>query len=171
MIYNIGSLLVDKPAFLPEDSDLTGFLDLALSTTKSQSLQVSIPVLHLWVKLLSSEQISNAPAVLALIGDLLETCSHRLLRYESLPEDSNNPSILFLNEDIETMPERHAFLGNYARFCNQVIESVVQKQPIDALYHILGQADHALSHLYDGEPPFQRIALFKLTFLQVAYFC
>lgn len=53
------------------------------------------------------------------------------------------------------MPERHAFLGNYSRFCTQVVEQVVQQQPIDALYHILGQADQALDHVYDGEPPFQ----------------
>ena len=121
---------------------------------KNDSLQVSIPALHLWVKFLHSEMISKSPAVQTVIGDLLETCSHRLVRYEALPQGTNNPSITYLNEDIETMPERHAFLGNYARFCNQVVELVVQEQPIDALYHILGQADQVLDHLYDGEPPF-----------------
>ena len=55
------------------------------------------------------------------------------------------------------MPERHAFLGNYARFCRQIVEMIVERQPADALYHILGQADQVLDHLYDGEPPFQSI--------------
>ena len=125
-----------------------------MEVMRNDSLQVSIPALHLWVKLLSSQIISQLPAVQAVVPNLLETCSRRLVRYEALPQDTANPSIMFLNEDIETMPERHAFLGNYARFCNQVIELVVQQAPIDALYHILGQADEVLNHLYDDEPPF-----------------
>ena len=153
-VFNLGRLLGERPAYLPEESDLSGFVSLLMSVMKNDSLQVSIPALHLWVKLLSSDIIAKSPAVQAVIGDLLETCSHRLVRYEALPQDTNNPSLIFLNEDIETMPERHAFLGNYARFCNQVVELVVQQQPIDALYHILGQADQALDHLYDAEPPF-----------------
>lgn len=155
MIFNIGRLLEERPSLIPEDSNLAGFFALLLAIMKNQSLHVSIPALHLWVKLLSSDKIGDFQAIVALNGELLETCSHRLVRYESLPEDSDNPSILFLNEDVDTMPEKHAFLGNYARFCNQIVEFVVQKQPIDALYHILGQADQVLDHVYDGEPAFQ----------------
>lgn len=155
MVFNIGRLLEERPSFAPEGSNLSGFFDLLLKVMKNQSLHVSIPALHLWVKLLSSDKIGNSLAVMALVSELLETCSHRLVRFESLPMDSSNPSIIFLNEDVDTMPERHAFLGNYARFCNQIVELVVQKQPIDALYHILGQADQVLDHVYDGEPSFQ----------------
>ena len=155
MIFNIGRLLEEHPSFAPEGSNLAGFLDVLLTVMKNPSLHVSIPALHLWVKFLGSNDVGNSPAVTALVGELLETCSHRLVRYESLPEDSKDPSILFLNEDVDTFPEKHAFLGNYARFCNQIVELVVQKQPIDALYHILGQADHVLDHIYDGEPAFQ----------------
>lgn len=154
MIFNIGRLLEERPTLIPQDSGLSGFFNLLLDIVKNQSLHVSIPALHLWVKLLSSEKIGSSPAVSTLIPDLLETCSHRLVRYESLPEDSSNPSIVFLNEDVDTMPERHAFLGNYTRFCNQIVETIVQAQPADALYHILGQADQVLDHLYDGEPAF-----------------
>ena len=139
---------------MPEWSDLAGFIDLLMCVMKNESLQVSIPALHLWGKFLGSSVISKSSAIQAAIPDLLETCSQRLVRYEALPQETNEASILFLNEDIETMPERHAFLGNYARFCNQVVELVVQQQPIDALYHILGQADHVLDHLYDRELPF-----------------
>lgn len=155
MIFNIGRLLEEKPSLIPDDSNLAGFFGLLLDVMKNPSLHVSIPALHLWVKILSSDKIGDSQAIVALIGELLETCSHRLVRYESLPEDSKNPSILFLKEDVDTMPEKHAFLGNYARFCNQIVECVVEKQPIDALYHILGQADQVLDHVYDGEPPFQ----------------
>ena len=160
-MFNLGRLLGDRPSYLPEGSDLAGFVGLLMIVMKNDSLQVSIPALHLWTKFLQSEMISKSPAVQNVIGDLLETCSHRLVRYEALPPKTNNPSITFLNEDIETMPERHAFLGNYARFCNQVVELVVQQQPIDALYHILGQADHVLNHLYDAEPPFVPLAYSK----------
>ena len=155
MIFNIGRLLEEKPSYVPDGSNLGGFFDLLLDIMKNDSLHVSIPALHLWVKLLSSDQVGSSPAIMTLVADLLDTCSQRLVRFEALPEDSINPSIVFLNEDVDTMPERHAFLGNYARFCNQIIELVVQKQPIDALYHILEQADQVLDHVYDAEPAFQ----------------
>lgn len=162
MVFNIGRLLEESPSFVPEGSNWGGFFDILLNVMKNQSLHVSIPALHLWVKLLSSDKIGNSPAIMALVSDLLETCSQRLVRFEDLPVDSSNPSIVFLNEDVDTMPERHAFLGNYARFCNQIVELVVQKQPIDALYHILGQADKVLDHVYDGEPPFQGMEAIRI---------
>ena len=155
MVFNIGRLLEERPSFVPEGSNLKGFFDLLLNVMKDKSLHVSIPALHLWVKLLSSDKFGDSLADMPFYGDLLETCSHRLVRFESLPVGSSDPCMIFLNEDVDTMPERHAFLGNYARFCNQIVELVVQKKPMDALYHILGQADHVLDHVYDGEPPFQ----------------
>lgn len=156
MIFSIGRLLEERVSLIPQDSDLGSFFDLLLSIVKNQSLHVSIPALHLWVRLLGSSIIGSSPAVTIRIGELLEICSHRLLRYEALPENSTNPSIKFLNTDVDTMPERHAFLGNYTRFCNQIVEIIVQLQPVDALNHILEQADHVLNHLYDGERYFQR---------------
>ncbi|KAL9100932.1 MAG: hypothetical protein Q9163_003747 [Psora crenata] len=153
-VFNLGRLLGERPPYLPEGTDLAGFIGLLMMVLKNDNLQVSMPALHLWVRFLRSDKNSKSSAVQSVIGDLLETCSHRLLRYEALPRDTSNRSILFLNRDIETLPERHAFLGNYTRFCTQVIELVVQQQPIDALYHILGQADHIIDHLYDAEPPF-----------------
>ena len=140
---------------MPEHSNVPGFLALLLNILRSQSLHTSIPVLHVWSKLLASERIATSSPVIALVGALLEACGQRLMRFESLPESSSNPSIIFLNEDVDTMPERHAFLGNYKRFCIQVIELIVQRQPIEALHHIISQADQVLNHLYDGEPAFQ----------------
>lgn len=155
MVFNIGRFLEERPALIPQDSDLSGFFNLLLSILRNQSLHVSIPILHLWTKLLSSASIGNLPSVTAVTGSLLEVCSQRLLKYEALPEDSSMPTIVFLNEDVDTMPEKHAFLGNYSRFCNEIVGTVVQKQPFDALYHILGQADQVLNNLYEGEPAFQ----------------
>lgn len=138
------------------EDDLRNFLDLLLLILRNKSLHVSIPALHLWQKLLDSDDLGCVPVVTAHIGDLLEICSHRMIRYQNLPENSPDPSIAFLNQDVDTMPERHAFTGNYSRLCHGVVQIIARHKPVDALYHILSQADHVISHLYDGEPPFQR---------------
>lgn len=155
MMFDVGRLLEERPACVTESYDLTAFLGLLLRVAGSQSLHVSIPALHLWTKVLSSETYGRLPAVTALFGQLLELSSQRLIRYEALPEDSNDPSMMYLKEDVDTMPEKHAFLGNYNRFCNVIVASIVEQQPADALYHILGQADQILDSLYDREPAFQ----------------
>ena len=71
-----------------------------------------------------------------------------------MPEDSDDPSLVFLHEDIDTQPERHAFLGNYRRYSAQVIEYIVRQKQSEAIYHILSQVDQSMHHLYDGQPPF-----------------
>jgi exportin-5 len=63
----------------------------------------------------------------------------------------------FLKEDIDTLPERHAFLGNYRRYCKDVIHFIVQKQPYDALNHILSQTDQLIAELYHLERPLEGI--------------
>ncbi|MCJ1378061.1 hypothetical protein MMC17_001157 [Xylographa soralifera] len=153
MIHNVGQFLDTKLDYIPKAADLPNFLDLLLRIVQNESLHVSIAVLHLWIQLLDSDSIGDSPPVMSLIGPLLEICSKRLLRYEALPEDSNVPAILFLKEDIDTIPERHAFLGNHARFCKDIVNCIVQKQPLDAIVHILDQTDQVLHRLYDGEPP------------------
>ena len=142
---------------LLERADLPNFLDLLLRLAQNESLHVSIPILHLWDQLLNSKTVGDSAAVASLMGPLLQICSERLLRYESLPEDSTVPAVVFLREDIDTMPERHAFLGNYARYCKNVVDSIVQKQPFDALSHILGQADQVVQELYNNQPDIDRI--------------
>lgn len=154
MVYNIGRLLEERPNLVPVDSSLDSFLRLLIHVAKDNSLQVSITALHVWVKILSSEKLASLPPVTSLLGELLEVCSQRVIKYEALPEDSPNPSIIFLNQDLNTMPERHAFLGNYMRFCKMIVERIVRQQPVDALYHILSQAEQVITHLYDGELAF-----------------
>ena len=157
MIHNVGKFLQERTEALPEHMDISGFLDLLLAILQNESLHVSIPVLHLWVQLLQSREVGNTPPIIDRIGPLLETCSQRLIRYELLPEGSNVPALLFLSEDLDTVPERHAFLGNYARFCRDVVDCIVQKRPYEALNHILSQADRVIQHMHDGEPAFDGI--------------
>lgn len=134
--------------------NLPFFFHILISITQHQSLSVSIPVLHTWSKLLVSERIGNTDLVTGLVPELLAICTQRLIRWESLPEDSEDPTVLFLNEDIDTVPEKHAFVGNYRRYCSSIIETIVQKRPDEAIPHILAGVDRVLDNLYEGVGPF-----------------
>ncbi|RAL64721.1 hypothetical protein DID88_001752 [Monilinia fructigena] len=74
----------------------------------------------------------------------------RLIRYENMPDNCEDPEYLFLKEDIDTQPERHAFLGNYRRYLLADNRACCSTKAIRGLYHILGQVDNSLQHLYDG---------------------
>lgn len=151
---NLGSFIEQKISAIPEDCDLPNLLNLFLSIAQSQSFVISIPILVTWTRLLRSDTIGESPTLAPLIAPLLELCSSRLLRFENMPEDSDDPSLVFLLEDIDTIPERHAFLGNYRRYNIQIIELIVRQKQSEAMYHILGQADHCMQHLYDFQAPF-----------------
>ncbi|KAL1602646.1 karyopherin [Paraconiothyrium brasiliense] len=152
---NLGLFIEQKPQQVPEGSDLPGIFQFLYDVARNPSLVVSIPVLHCWTKLLRSRIVRESPVVTQMVGGLLEICCARLVRYEVFPEDSEDVTILFLNEDIDTVPERHAFLGNYRRFCADVIDVLVRRTPVEAMEHILGQATNTLQGLYNDNPPFQ----------------
>lgn len=130
------------------------FLHFFLQVVQSQSLVVSIPVLVTWTKLLNNRSLGPSIVKTPLVAPLLEVCSSRLVRYENLPEDTQDPTLMLLLEDTDTIPERHAFLGNYRRYGSQIIETIVELTPSAAITHILGQTEHVLQHLYEGLPPF-----------------
>jgi exportin-5 len=152
---SLGLFIEQKPQSIPEGSDLAGVFGFLYDILRNPSLVVSIPVLHCWTKLLRSRVVRDSEVVNSMVGGLLETCCARLIRYESLPEDTEDVTLQFLNEDIDTVPERHAFLGNYRRFCADIIEVLVRRTPVEAMQHILGQATHMLSNLYSDKPSFQ----------------
>ncbi|KAI1809274.1 ARM repeat-containing protein [Poronia punctata] len=154
----LGNHLERRFSSLPRDrsrADLMGLLQLLLLVTRSESLVVSIPVLVTWTRLLGHQSLGpNIADTPAVIGPLLEICSARLVRYESLPEETDDATLRLLIEDTDTIPERHAFLGNYRRYSSQVIELIVALKVSEAMSHILGQTEHVLTHLYDHNPPF-----------------
>lgn len=121
------------------DADMPAFFDLLVAVLQSKSLVVSIPVLHSWTKLMATQDKAVINLVLQALGTLVQTCSTRLLRYESLPEDGEEQITQFLSEDFDTMPERHAFLGNYRRYCVSVITNITRTRPTEALSHVLEQ--------------------------------
>ncbi|KAI0475005.1 armadillo-type protein [Xylariaceae sp. FL0804] len=139
----------------PQRVNFRGFLQLLLSIAQSRSLVISIPTLVTWTRLLNHRALGPSIAgIAAFVGPLLELCGSRLIRYESFPEDTQDPTFLFLLEDTDTIPERHAFLGNYRRYSCQVIECIVQLKMSDAMEHILGQTENILGHLYDNTSGF-----------------
>ncbi|SPQ25877.1 8307cabd-6393-43c1-89bd-fbf7af93e987 [Thermothielavioides terrestris] len=152
MLCALGNYLDRKFAAIPPQTNIQGYLELLMLVVQSQSLVVSIPILLTWTRLLSHRALGPAIADMPFIVNLLELCSNRLIRYESFPEDTEDPIYVLLVEDTDTIPERHAFLGNYRRYCCAVIESLVQLRMSDAFSHLLGRAERALNTLYDGQP-------------------
>ncbi|KAJ5289076.1 hypothetical protein N7478_002106 [Penicillium angulare] len=134
--------------------DLPTFFSFMVKIMQHESLTVSIPVLHLWSRLLPINKIARSEFVLAQTPDLLNICTQRLIRWESLPADSDNPTVQFLVDDIDTIPERHAFVGNYRRYCSSIIESITTKRPQEAVSEILSRVDNNLDNLYNGCEPF-----------------
>lgn len=165
MLSSIGDYLVRKYQDVPSDTAVDAFLHLMVRVVQHQSLMVSIPAVVTWGKLLNKTERQHSDRFSPMIGPLLETAISRLVRYEYLSEDSNDPSLLFLMEDTDTMPERHAFLGNYRRYSCQVIEAIVQLKLFDAVSHILNTTDHVLQNLYSGEQAFDSEFIWFSTFI------
>ncbi|KAK2744008.1 hypothetical protein FQN57_004461 [Myotisia sp. PD_48] len=150
----LAGFLEEKNVDFSKHLDIPNFLSFMITILQHTSLTVSIPVLHSWTRLLVCEQIGHLDVINSLIGQLLEVCTQRLVRYEAIPEDSDDPTIIFLNDDIDTIPEKHAFVSNYRRYCSHVIEIIVQKHAGEAIPHILQRTDFALNNLYTGCSPF-----------------
>ncbi|KAJ5455108.1 hypothetical protein N7475_010229 [Penicillium sp. IBT 31633x] len=153
--YIAGCLEDDK--FLRETMNrlnLPPFLQFMVNIMQHQSLVVSIPCLHLWSRLLQNSKISSMEFVIGQTPQFLNICTQRLLRWESLPTESDDPTVQFLIEDIDTVPERHAFVGNYRRYCSSIIETITLKRPQEAVREILARVDTNLDNLYNGVQPF-----------------
>ena len=155
MANSLGLFIEQKPQAVPEGSDLAGVFAFLYEIMRNPSLVVSIPALHCWTKLLRSRIVRDSEAVTTMVAGLLETCCARLVRYESLPEDSEDITLQFLHEDIDTTPERHAFLGNYRRFCADIVETLVRRTPAEAMEHILAQATSMLQNISREHATFQ----------------
>ncbi|KAM4057971.1 hypothetical protein HRG_011077 [Hirsutella rhossiliensis] len=156
MLSSLGDYFERKFSKVPPDAASAEFLQLLVQVVQSPSLMVSIPVLVTWTRLLGHRNVGNSDLVNQTVGPLLDICSSRLVRYENVPDDTADTTYLFLMEDTDTMPERHAFLGNYRRYSCQVVELIVQLKLVDALKHILGGTEYTLQKLYDGQPPFSK---------------
>ena len=62
-MFIVGRHLEERPGLIAEQCELSSCFDLLIAIMKEQSLHTSIPAVHLWVKLLSSEHYSRSSAV------------------------------------------------------------------------------------------------------------
>lgn len=134
---------------------MNGIFDLLSLAFQSESLIVSIPALHSFTKLLVTKNTDLSGAMGQRVATLLGVCSQRLIRYESFFEETDIPIISYLNEDFETLPELHAFLGNYRRYCITIIEGIACAMPQEAVSYILDQTVQLVDTICrDFLPPF-----------------
>ncbi|KAK6524201.1 hypothetical protein TWF694_005861 [Orbilia ellipsospora] len=153
MVSHLGITVEEKYSSMPQDADISEFLLLLFEFAKQESLTVSQHSVNAWARILRKEGLRDHPAAHALAPQLVEFCDERLTRYESLPSNSTNPSYLFLFEDFETMPERHAFLGNYRRYLSSIIDSMVRRRPFEVFPFILQNLDTAITQMLKDMPP------------------
>lgn len=150
----LGMFLYQRSRTVYGNCDVPRLLGLLIEMLQNPSLVVSVPILYLWTRLLGAHAAPYATEVNIHIATLLNVCSQRLLRYEALPDDSEDSTFLFLNDDFDTLPERHAFVGNYRRFCTEAVEQVISKAPLEAMPYVISQAETAFANLYADCPPF-----------------
>ncbi|EPS42298.1 hypothetical protein H072_3734 [Dactylellina haptotyla CBS 200.50] len=153
MVSHLGITIEEKYSSMPSDADISEFMLLLFEFAKQESLTVSQHNVNAWARILRKEGLRDHPTAHALAPQLVQFCDERLLRYESLPTNSENPSYLFLFEDFETMPERHAFLGNYRRYLSSIIDSMVRRRPFEVFPFILQNLDTAISQMLKDMPP------------------
>ncbi|GAB7365831.1 hypothetical protein MBLNU230_g7163t1 [Neophaeotheca triangularis] len=141
----LAECIAAHPRLIYSEIPVGPFFNLMAKVLQSKSLTVSIPVLHSWTKVLACQNPKLVEIVAGYLGSLLQTSSERLLRYEVLPEDSDDETLQHLYEDFDQAPERHAFIGNYRRFCMSVIETLSLSRPVQALEFTLGQMKSMLA--------------------------
>lgn len=152
----------------PNSLDLTPFLHFLTYMAEHESLIVSIPMIHSWVKLLEVPSWRKTPAVSSCIGPILQVASERLMQYDQLPEDTQNPVVLFVNEEIELFPERQGFYLNYRRLCSGVIEWICYAQLEDAMQAVMKRVDDLLDEIQAIEQQLElsRYERYSMTFLK-----
>lgn len=136
--------------YAPPDAnivDMSPFLHFLITIAEHESLIVSIPVIHSWVKLLEVQGWRKSPVVSQCIGPLLQLASQRLIQYDQLPEGANNPVVAFVNDEIELFPERQGFYLNYRRLCSAVIEWICYAQLEEAMQAVMSKADELLDEV------------------------
>ena len=151
----------------PEVLEPAAFLHLLILIARHQSPIVSIPAVHSWVKLLEAPSWRRHAAVASCVAPLLEVVCSRLVQYDHLPDDTTEPAVLFVSEEIEIFPERQGFYFNYRKLNALVIEWICYTHLEQALDYILSQVSDVLGEIQHSEVSFtpdgyQRISLTSL---------
>jgi exportin-5 len=149
-----GDHISDHAALATSSCDVGPFLQLLTTVAEHESLIVSIPVIHAWVKLLETPSWREKTLLWECIGQLVPVVSERLIQYDQFPDTVRNPIVLFMNEEIELFPERQGFYQNYRRLCAAVIEYICLAIPEKAMVSILGRIDAHMDEIESAELQF-----------------
>lgn len=147
VVAHLSDAIPKVSGLLDDDTHALTFYHFVIEILKSNSLLVSIPVLHSIAQTLEYREPKIRSTIDQSAGQIFDTCVERLIRFESLPKDTEHAILSYLREDFETLPELHAFLGNYRRFCTKVTEHLSQEQPIQALNYLLQQSKQTLDNV------------------------
>ena len=134
----------------PSDDELnvSAFLQFTINTAQHESLIVSIPAIHSWVKLLATPQWRRSPIIGPCVAPLLNVVCSRMIQYDQLPEgDKEEAEVRFVNEEIEIHHERTGFFMNYRRLCVSVIDWVCYTHLEQALEFILVRVTQTLTEI------------------------
>lgn len=142
------SLLSDLITKIPPPDDhqldISAFLDFMISVASHDSLIVSIAAIHSWDRLFTMPSWRRREAVSNCIPALLGVVFPRLIQYDQLPDDTDEPAVVFVTEEIEIFPERQGFYLNYRRLCASVIEWVCYVHLEQAIRFVLSHIDQQL---------------------------
>jgi exportin-5 len=151
MISHLGHLLALKPLRIhmkdsPDPADIANLYSLFITVTSNPSMSVSIHCLELWAHFVRYNKPWSTTEA-EHYNSLLEICRQRLVRYEVLPEGFQDDTWLFLQEDFDTIAERHTFVGNYRKYCVEIVHQMIPRYPLAVTIHLLDEAKSLIGNL------------------------
>ena len=145
------SLLSDLMTRLPPpettDLDVSAFLQFMIHVARHDSLIVSIAAIHSWERLFTMPAWRRTDVVSSCVSSLLGMVLPRLIQYDQMPDDTDEPAVVFVAEEIEIFPERQGFFLNYRRLCGSVIEWVCYVHLEQAVDFVLSQINTAMNSI------------------------
>jgi exportin-5 len=154
MVSYLASLLVNTSHAYLVDQNMSPFLEFMVEICQHESLIVSIPTVHAWTKILGSGKWRKSSSVAACVGPLLQFASRRTIQYDLMGDDSDEPAVIFVNDEIEISTERSGFFTNYRRLCYQTIELICYTHMAQAIPYLLSQVDAELDQLQHVDSAF-----------------
>lgn len=124
-----------------EEIDLANILDLVLLTWQHNSLIISGMSNNFWCSVLRDERLNDHPHVTERLVQMLQIGAQRLIQFEDarIQMLKGSEVQMYLDLDLESTPELHAFCSNYRRFAFDIVRMVVFKRPKDATLWIREQ--------------------------------
>lgn len=124
-------LLPSKSRVDWEKADVSGYLNLVLTTTSHPSPIISGLSLQMWVTTLRFDELSSKPEVSNILIELLQIAADRTIDYNSLSEE--HVSKKYLEIDFDSVPESISFLNNYKKFNEDIVRITICKKPEEGM--------------------------------------